>query len=134
MITLAGDPDINFWEKSATPPGYDMGDGIDQTTFHNTAYRTKYPRTLIEITDGAITVAYDPAVHDLIIAQLGVNQEITITFNDGSTTAFWGFLKSFTPQEHSDGEQPEAQCEFVVTNLDAAFTENGPATASIAGT
>lgn len=134
IIGFAGDPDIGLWEKASTPPGDDIGDAIDTTTFWNTIYRTKWPRTLIEVTDGSFTCAYDPLVRTQILAQIGVNQEISVMFNDGSTWAFWGFLKSFVPQEVSDGEQPEAAVEFVITNTDDTFLEQGPVVDAVAGT
>ncbi len=134
MITFGDNATVELYEKEATPPGQDIGDAIDTSTFHNTARRTKWPRTLIEDTDGSFTCAYDPTARTAIESLIGNNQEITVTFNDGSTWAFWGFLKSFVPQSASDGEQPEAQVEFVITNTDDAFAEQGPVVAGVAGT
>ncbi len=134
IIGFSTDLDVNLWEKASTPPGDDMGDPIDTTTFWNATYKTKWPRTLIEVTDGSFTCAYDPLVRTQLLAMLGVNQEISVMFNDGSTWAFWGFLKSFTPQEVSDGEQPEAAVEFVITNADDTFLEQGPVVGGVAGT
>ena len=134
MITLANEPAINLWEKATTPPGKENGDPIDLTTFHNVARRTKWPRVLIEDTDSAMTCAYDPEVEADLEAQVGLNQEITVTWNDGSTKAYWGYMKSFNPQEVSNGEQPEASCEFVVTNLDNSFAEQAPVVSEVSGT
>lgn len=134
VIGFAGDLDIELWEKESTPPGQDIGDAIDQTTFWNTTRRTKWPRTLVEDTDGSFTCAYDPLARTSIETQIGVNQEISVLFNDLSTWAFWGFLKSFVPQSSSDGEMPEAQVEFVVTNLDDSFAEQNPEVVQIVGT
>jgi hypothetical protein len=138
MITFGdgsplGDPTLELWEKASTPPGQDIGDAIDTTTFHNTR-KTKWPRALIEDTDGSFTCAYDPLARTSLESIVGVNMEITVTFNDTSTWAFWGFMKSFTPQEVSDGEQPEAAVEFVVTNTDNAFVEQDPVVNEVAGT
>jgi len=134
LITFEDDPDISLWEKATTPPGMDNGDPIDVSTFHNTTYRTKWPRVLTEVSNGQFTCGYDPDVIDQIIAIIGNNQTITVTFNDESTLAFWGYLKSFAPQEHTDGAMPEAQVEFVVTNLDDSFAEQAPVVSSVAGT
>lgn len=133
IIGFAGDLDIYLWEKRSTPPGDDIGDAIDTSTFWNIRYRTKWPRSLIEVTNGSFTCAYDPLVRTQILAQIGVNQEISVMFNDGSTWVFWGYMKSFIPQEVSDGEQPEAAVEFVVTNADDAFLESGPVVDEISG-
>ena len=134
LITFADNLTIELWEKEATAPGADGGDAIDTSTFHNVLYRTKWNRTLIEITDGAFTCAYDPTVLTTILALINVQKEITVTFNDLSTWAFWGYMKSFVPQNKTDGEQPEAQVEFVITNTDDTFAEEGPVVASVAGT
>jgi hypothetical protein len=134
MITFAGDPDICLWEKETTPPSQEGGTKIDTTTFHNQVYRTAWPRSLIEIGDGRFLAAYDPAVRPLLVAQLNVNQEITVTYNDGSTDAFWGALNTFVPQPHAEGDQPEAEVTFIITNADSTFLEAGPANASISGT
>lgn len=134
LYTFANDPDISLWEKEATPTGMDNGEPIDQTTFHNTTYETAWPQSLTKITNGSFLAAYDPAVENQILAQIGSNQEVTTTFNDGSTKAFWGYLKSFIPQRHTKGAQPTAEVEIVATNLDASFAEYGPAVASVTGT
>lgn len=134
MITFADNDTIELWEKETTPPGVDGGDPVDTTTFHNVTYRTKQSRVLKDLTAGSFTCAYDPVVLDTIIALVNVLKEITVTFNDGSTWAFWGYMKSFTPQNSTDGEQPEAQVEFVITNTDDSFAEQGPAVAEVAGT
>jgi len=134
MVTFGNDPDISLWEKETTPPGLDQGEMIDTTTFHNVTYRTKWPRNLTEVTNGSFRAAYDPGNRALLMAQIGVNQEITVTYNDGTKDAFWGALIKFQPQAHSDGEQPEADVEFGITNTDSAFGEAGPANTSVAGT
>ena len=134
FITFADSDTIGLWELETTPPGKDGGDPIDTTTFHNVSRRTKYPRSLIEDTEGSFNCAYDPNVETAIEANVNVNQEITVTFNDGSTKAFWGFLKAFNPQSHVEGEMPQASVEFVCTNMDDSFAEQAPVVASVVGT
>ena len=133
LITFEYDSDISLWEKSTTPPGIEGGDAIDVSTFHNVFYRTKWPRELVEITDGSFKAAYDPASWSQILAQVNVRQTITVTFNDESTEAFWGHLKSAIPDEHSDGSQPECTVTFVVDNIDNSYDESGPYLTSVAG-
>lgn len=136
LITCALDPDISFWEKEVQPPGRDGGDPIDTTTMHNTTYRTKAARSLIDLTDGTCTAAYDPAVSEQIDAIVNVETTWTVTHPDGSTEAFYGYLRTFTPQSHTEGSQPEAQLAWTPTNTDPAnsWVEAGPALASVAGT
>lgn len=136
LITFALDPNIEFWEKQVTPPGMDGGDPIDQTTMHNVDWRTSAPRALITLTNSSVTVAYDPTVYTACLNLINRETTITVTFSDGSTVAFFGFLKSFTPAAMVEGTQPEATIEIVPTNFDngAAKVESGPAVAGVAGT
>lgn len=134
-ITFAADPDISFWEKTLQPPGVDGGDAVETTTMHNVTYRTMGPRQLKTLTNSSSVVAYDPAVLTQIIALINVRTTITVTFPDGSTWAYYGFLKSFEPSDLQEGEQPEATVEIVPTNFDPTNkVEAGPALASVAGT
>jgi hypothetical protein len=111
-VTLYIDPD------SITPPGIDGGDAIDTTTHTNSALRTKHARSLQDITDGACTVVYDPDAWTSIVALVNDNVLITFTFPTGDTLAFFGYLKSFIPNEYVEGEQATAECVLVVTNRD----------------
>lgn len=119
-IAFAADPDVAFWEITVTPPGIDGGDSIDQTTMFNTAWRTKAARQLKELTDASLTCAYDPAVISQIIALINVEGLVTVHFPDTSTLDFYGYLKSFTPGELSEGERPEADAVIVCTNYNTA--------------
>jgi len=116
LIAFAADSDVSFWEKTVTPPGIDGEEKIDTTTMFNTTWRTFAARQLKTLTDGSLTAAYDPKVIAQINALVNVTTEITLHYPDSSNIKFYGYLKSFTPGELSEGEQPEADCEFAVTN------------------
>ena len=107
---------VQFWEKSVVPPGVDAGGETDTTTMHNTTWRTKNPKALKTLTEASATCAYDPAVYPDIVAMAGVNQLITVTFPDGDTLAFWGWLDKFTPGDHVEGEQPTADVTIMPSN------------------
>jgi hypothetical protein len=126
-IAFAADPDVGFWEKTVTPPGIDGGDAIEQTTMHNSTWRTFAARSLATLTDVSVTAAYDPAVYPQIVALINVEGLITLHFPDGSTLDFYGFLKEFTPGEHSEGDQPEADITIICTNRNpTSGAEVGP--------
>ena len=126
-IAFAGhDFALTLDPTSITPPGFDGGDSIDTTSLSNAAYKTKFPRTLMDVTDGSFTAFYDPAVVASIIAAINDNVAITITFPDETTMVVYGYLKSFEPGELVEGEAPTAECSIVVTN-DNGGTETGPA-------
>lgn len=134
-IALEADLDIDFWEKTVTPPGVDGGDSIDITNMWNTALRTKAARQLYEMTDVSLTVAYDPLVYDQIIAIVNTNTQITVTFPDTSTLTFYGYLKEFQPSELSESEEPTADIVIVVTNINPnTDAEVAPVFANNSGT
>jgi hypothetical protein len=127
LIAFANNPAIGLWEKSVKPPGLDGGEKIDQTTMHNTVWMTASPQYLIGLTDGTSKVAYDPGAWDDIFEQVNANQSITVHFPDGSALAFFGYLKSFEPDDLVRGTQPEATITVVVTNVDpTTCAESGP--------
>jgi hypothetical protein len=134
LVTIKRFPAINLWEKTVTPPGLDGGDAVDTTTMHNLILRTKSPRLLRDMTEGSMTVAYDPGVLADCISAINVNDEITVRFPDGTTWAFWGYLRTFEPQEISEGEQPTANCSFMPTNQDNLGVERDPVVVSVTGT
>lgn len=134
-IALANDPTIRFWEKSVQPPGVDGGEPIDIVTMFNHSYRTAHPRKLKTITPMTARVAYDPKVLQNIVGQVNVRQAITLHFSDYTTWAFWGFLKSFVPSDHSEGNFPEATVTIVPTNVDPSDdSEFGPVYGAAVGT
>ena len=126
LVSFAADPTVLFYEKTVTPPGVDGGGEVDTTTMLNSTWRTRNPKALISLSNAAMKVAYDPACDPEIVALVNVNTLITVTFPDASTLAFWGWLNSFTPSEHQEGEQPSADIEIVPSNQNAAGTETAP--------
>lgn len=118
-IGFEDDLDIEFWEKTVTPGGYDGGDPIDITTMWNSAVRTKASRTLYDSTDGSAVVAYDPIAIESIKSIINVESIITYSFPDGSTDSRYGYLRSFEPNELAEGSHPEATVSIVHTNRNA---------------
>ena len=109
IITFENLPLVKLFEKEVTPPGYTAGGPIETTTMRNTAYRTSAPRQLKSLSPVSATVAYATEAVESIWGQIGVNQLITVTFPDGSTIAFYGWIEEFTPSSHKEGEQPTAK-------------------------
>lgn len=135
LITFARDTNAALWEKTVTPPGVDGGDAIEQTTMHNDDWRTFAPRSLKTLTEHTFTAAYDPVFYTDVLSLVNFEDTITVTFPDGSTLAFFGYLKMFEPGELVEGEQPEATVTIVPTNWDSANdVEAAPVMTSVAGT
>ena len=126
LISFAEDSDVQMWEKEITPPGVEGGGENDTTTMQNTNWRTKAPKKLKSLTESSLTVAYDPAVFDEIVAMVNTNQQITITFPDDSTLVFWGWIDGFTPNPIVEGEQPTALVKIIPSNQNASLVETAP--------
>lgn len=126
VIEFANTPNVQFWEKSLKPPGIAGGGANETTTMRNTRWRTNAPKKLLTLTESTITVAYDPALYNTIVAQLQVNQLCTITFADGSTLAFWGWIDEFEPDDVQEGEQPTATVTIIPSNQDDTPQEVAP--------
>ena len=126
LLSFATDPTVLFYEKSVTPPGVDGGGETDTTTMLNTTWRTRNPKALVTLSNASMTVAYDPACYPEIIALVNINNLITVTFPDGDTLAFWGWLNTFTPGENQEGEQPTAEIEIIPSNQNASQVETAP--------
>lgn len=115
-IAFSQSPTIAFWERTVKPLGFEGGDPIDTVTMFNEVFRTKAPRQLIDTTDVTGTAAYDPAILDMILAVLQINDWWTIEFPNGATWDFVGALRTFDPPEHTEGEFPLASFTITVTN------------------
>lgn len=140
-VTLSLNTTIELWEKTVKPPGIDGGDAIQQTTMHNTTWRTFASRGLLTLTEHTFKAAYDPSIYTSILSMINVQkvgtsaQVITVTFPDGSTLAFYGYVKMFEPDEHQEGTQPEATVTITPTNYDPVNNvEAAPVLTSVAGT
>lgn len=135
LVALASDTNIQFWEQSVTPPGIEADEPNETTSMHNTAWRTFAPRTLSKLTDTTITANYDPSVYNAILAIINVVTTVTIHFPDGSTLAFYGFVRMFQPGELVEGTKPTATVTIVATNQDpVACTEEDPVYTAGSGT
>lgn len=126
LISFSDFPSVQFYEKEVTPPGIDGGGPIDTTTMRNNEWRTNLPKQLKSLTESSITAAYDPAVYDSIVQMVNVNQLITITFPDGDTLQFWGWLDKFTPSGNQEGNQPTATVTIQCSNMNSSKVETAP--------
>jgi hypothetical protein len=108
IITLENLPTVKLYEKEVTPPGITSGGPIETTTMRTTVWRTNAPRQLKSLSPVSATVAFATEVVPQMVAQVGVNQLITVTFPDGSTIEFYGWIEEFTPAAFTEGEQPTA--------------------------
>jgi hypothetical protein len=134
LVTFASIPTASLWEISITPPGMDGGDPVDTTTMHNDDYRTMAPRALITLTEFTFTAAYDPNFYNQLLTIVNVETTVTVTFPDGSTLAFFGFLQKIEPEELVEGTMPTVSVTVCPTNTDSTGAEQPPVLTSVAGT
>jgi hypothetical protein len=113
-------------EKTVTPPGWDGGGMIDITSMRNTALRTRIAKSLVTLTEMTLMMQYAPVAYTGIFSMLNVNQTITVYFGDGSTLAFRGWINTFKPGEHKEGEEPLASVEIIPSNIAADGSESDP--------
>lgn len=126
IITLANIPSVKLFEKEITPPGISAGGPIETTTMRNTTWRTMSPRVLKSLTPASATVAFATEAIPQVMGQIGRNQLVTVTFPDGSTLAFWGWLEEFTVNALVEGEQPTASITIQPGNIDEDDQEVAP--------
>lgn len=138
---------FQVWEISVTPPGPDLGGGIETSTMINSATHTKAPKMLVNWSDIDQKVAYDPFCLRNILFNQGNNQRIIITFpnvlspipnvlSPRDRWICWGWLEHFKPDELKIGERPTATLKNILSNrnnnLDnilsdgRAYTESPP--------
>ena len=115
-----------LFEKEVTPPGVSSGGANDTTVMANTVYRTMSPKSLISMTEMSFTAAFDIGVYSQAVAGVGINQSITITFPDGATLTFWGWMDEFTPNAFVEGSQPTADVTIIPSNQNATLVETAP--------
>jgi len=108
--------DLPIFEKEVTPPGMTAGGPIDTTTMRNTTWRTMAGRALKTLTPVSATVAFAFEGLVQIGEQVAVNQIITVSFPDGSSVMFWGWIEECTPNAFTEGEQPTAQLTIQPSN------------------
>jgi hypothetical protein len=126
IIAFASNPTVKLYEKDVTPPGIEAGGAVDTTTMRNTTWRTRNAKKLKTLSDSSFVAAYDPTVYSQLVAMIGVNQQITITFPDSKTLIFWGWLDSFKPGKIAEGEQPTADCTIIPSNQNTSGVETAP--------
>jgi hypothetical protein len=135
LIGIGPDPGMAVWEKTVKPPPIDGGDGIDTTTMHNIAWRTKDAKHLKTLAPFAVKCAYDPDVVADLILYVNQNTNITVKWPDHSTLTFFGFISKAEFGDLKEGEFPEVDLTFTPTNWDPTnFVEAAPVFTAVAGT
>jgi len=112
--------------KNIQPIGVDGGEAIDVTCLSNVAWVTKQPQKLKEVPDISFSCQYHPESWNTVNTEINDNKLITITFNNAATLVFWGFLKSYEPQQAGKGEEWLANGTIVVTNMNDTGVEVDP--------
>ena len=103
-------------EITVSPPSISSGGEIDVTSMDNGNWRSKAPKKLHESGEVSFSALYDPAHIGTYLSDVGRNKFITITFANGDTLKFYGWVDSFSPSEISEGEAPTVDVTIIVSN------------------
>lgn len=135
-VAFSLDTDISLQEVAITPPALEGGEEIDITTQWNDRWMTYAMQQLMKLGNLTFTCAYDPIIYEQ--CQTILNNDtgsVTLRFADGSTIAFFGGLKTATPDQMVKGTQPRMTCVVVATNFDRTNNvEAGLVVTSVSGT
>ncbi len=119
---------VRFSELALQPPGFQAGGGINTTGTRNVRVRTQQSKKLLTVASSKGTVKYSPLALTDAYTLIGKNGLITVTHPDGATTAAWGWLDEFVPNENSDGELPVADIVIEWSNENDTGVETPPIT------
>lgn len=117
---------VDFEEVAVKPPGLKGTGGKNTTNHANTTVQTKAPGKLPEVTDMGGTCHFTKASYGTIMAQIGINQLVTVTYPGGGTHAVWGWLESFEAGDFVANQQPIATFKIIVSNRNATGVETPP--------
>lgn len=126
IVTLSNVPTVKIYETDVTPPGADAGGRNDQTSMRNTSLRTAKPKKLKSITAISFAGAIDEESYSVLIGQVGLNQQVTVTLPSTRTIVVYGWVDKFTPTGHKEGDRPIYNFTIEVSNLDGSDNETGP--------
>lgn len=105
--------DLKIHPRDFQLPSLKMGGPNNLTTFDNVRWETKAPKQIIKVGQIKFKCTYKEESLDLIIANLGKNSKLTITFDSGSTWVVWGWLEEFNPDtDTEDTPMAEAVLEL----------------------
>lgn len=108
---------LRFEIKRIKPPGMDGRGPIDTTTMDNDAVATFEAKKLYRITDCTLVVAYaDNTIGQVGGSFINKNGAFVVAFPTGVTQSYRGYVNSFEPNEHVEGEQPTANMTLVSTS------------------
>lgn len=99
------------------PTALDTGEPIEITTLNNSNIKTYLAPTFKDLRELKLTCQYGSATLTALLAQLGVNQLVTVTWSDTKTWTFYGYIRSATPNEMTAGKLPTMEIVVQPTNV-----------------
>lgn len=117
LLTFAGINNAEYAEVTVKPPGINGRGPIDITSMRNNKVTTKWPKALIDFSNCQSTVQWNPAffpqIRDFVVNK---NQRISVQLPTGNAMVFYGWVDSWEPNDHREGEVPLATLGIVVSN------------------
>lgn len=107
---------------------FEMNPKIDTTCFGNTEWKTAIPAILADVPDLTAGFNLDPAEVPTLLLEKGVNQLISITFSDAttSTLSFWGYLSGVNISAGQVDGLVTGSLTITATNTNGSDVETGP--------
>jgi hypothetical protein len=102
-------PTFSVFVKEITPPDFDGGDPVENTTMENIAVHTNAPRVLVKVGQIKMTVEYALEAFTEIWSIINKEGSGTLYFPDGSYFDMFGNIQKFTPGGLSEGGEPTAE-------------------------
>lgn len=126
IVTLENIPDVKLFEREVSASGYSAGGAISTTTMRSVVWRSQFARSLLTLAPVSATVAFATNAIPRIIGQVGVNQQVVLTFPNGAVLVFYGWIEEFRFNAFAEGEQPTASVLIQPSLSDLEGNETEP--------
>ena len=139
-VTLSLNTTIQIEEVEVKPFGFDNGEPIEQDSMWSGALQVVRAQQITKCTPCTVICKYDPAALDALRTLQGVErsgsnaQIITETFYDGSTRAWYGYVRGADPDSLAIGGKGKMTVTLQPTNWDPVNNAYAaPVMVSVAG-
>lgn len=133
-------PNAPVFEFEVKPSGWDGGEAIEQDNVWLVAYRVFRAQQIMEATESQVRCMYDPYMRHVLKGQINVEksgsnaQVCTEADYDGTTRAYYGFLRMIEFDNLVKGQKGQATLTIRPTNWDPINNvEVGPVMVNVTG-
>jgi len=123
-VTLSLIPNLEIEEIEVKVLGFDNGEPVEQDSMWSEALRVVRARQITSTTPCVVIAKWDPIFLTRCVTYIGIekvgasSQVITETFYDGSTRAYYGYLRSAEGENLAEGSKGRMTINLQPTNWD----------------